>query len=108
MVGFFVIIGVVILYCSINLIWESYESKKLPEFRIVKTTDLKDEDETSFSVQQKHGTHYNCKEKFKTKEDFVQFVKNAAKRKQEYIECRRNGATAEELKAKGFEALKVC
>lgn len=46
--------------------------------------------------------------KFKTKEDFVQFVKNAAKRKQEYIECRRNGATAEELKAKGFEALKVC
>ncbi len=46
--------------------------------------------------------------KFKTKEDFVQFVKNAAKRKREYIDCRRNGATAEELKAKGFEALKIC
>ena len=46
--------------------------------------------------------------KFKTKEDFVKFVKNAARRKQEYIECRRNGATVEELKAKGFGTMKVC
>lgn len=46
--------------------------------------------------------------KFQTKEDFVQFVKYAARRKQEYMECRRNGATVEELEAKGFGTIKIC
>ncbi len=45
---------------------------------------------------------------FKTKEDFVQFVKYASRRKQEFMECRRNGATAEELEAKGFGTIKIC
>lgn len=45
---------------------------------------------------------------FKTKEDFVQFVKKAARRKQEYMECRRNGATVADLEAKGFGTIKVC
>jgi len=43
--------------------------------------------------------------KFKTKEDFVTFVKNAAQRKQEYIEARKNGATQEELNARGFQTV---
>lgn len=46
--------------------------------------------------------------KFKTKEDFVQFVKYAARRKQEYMEYRRKGATAAELEAKGFGTIKTC
>ena len=46
--------------------------------------------------------------KFKSKEDFKQFVKKAAKRKQEYKECRRNGASVAELNAKGFGTLKIC
>lgn len=46
--------------------------------------------------------------KFQTKEEFVQFVKKAAQRKQEFKECRRNGASAEELQAKGFGTMKIC
>lgn len=44
----------------------------------------------------------------KTKEDFVKFVKYAVKRKEEYLELRRNGATREELREHGFETLRVC
>lgn len=46
--------------------------------------------------------------KFETKEEFVQFVKYAVRRKQEYKECRRNGATAAELEARGFGTVKIC
>lgn len=46
--------------------------------------------------------------KFNTKEDFVAFVKKAARRKEEYRECRRNGATPEELRAKGFGTILIC
>lgn len=46
--------------------------------------------------------------KFNTKDDFIAFVKNAARRKEEYRECRRNGATSEELRAKGFGTIQIC
>lgn len=42
---------------------------------------------------------------FKTKEDFVSFVKNAARRKDEYRKCRRNGASSQELEERGFQTV---
>lgn len=46
--------------------------------------------------------------RFNTKEEFVEFVKYAVRRKEEYKELRRNGATAAELEARGFGTVRTC